>query len=129
MGHALHDRDEVFHKATYTPQIGRIARCVNCVKDCVLEYSCVWMDGVCVRCVGSVGDTALAVCADPPFVSLLCRADPPYLPPPPFSLAPIPFLFHNREIGGLTVPLCSQSMYIFKQSKIGGEVGAHQVRA
>ena len=27
---------------------------------------------------------------------------------------------------GLTKPLCVQSMYIFKQAKIGGEVGAHQ---
>lgn len=53
--------------------------------------------------------TALPVCADTP---------------PPF---PFPCLVRNREIGGLSVPLCSQSMYIFKQPKIGGEVGAHQV--
>ncbi len=31
-----------------------------------------------------------------------------------------------REVGGLTVPLAAQSMYIFKQPRIGGKVGAHQ---
>jgi phytanoyl-CoA hydroxylase len=28
VGHALHDLDPVFQKATYTPQVGKIARCV-----------------------------------------------------------------------------------------------------
>lgn len=31
-----------------------------------------------------------------------------------------------RAVGGLRVPLVAQSMYIFKQPRIGGKVGAHQ---
>ena len=31
-----------------------------------------------------------------------------------------------RAVGGLSVPLVAQSMYIFKQPRIGGLVGAHQ---
>jgi len=31
-----------------------------------------------------------------------------------------------RAVGGLSVPLVAQSMYIFKQPRIGGKVGAHQ---
>ncbi|TFJ88056.1 hypothetical protein NSK_000410 [Nannochloropsis salina CCMP1776] len=31
-----------------------------------------------------------------------------------------------RAVGGLHVPLVAQSMYIFKQPRIGGKVGAHQ---
>ena len=34
VGHALHDLDDVFQEATYTPQVGRIARCVVCVLFC-----------------------------------------------------------------------------------------------
>ena len=31
-----------------------------------------------------------------------------------------------RAVGGLSLPLVAQSMYIFKQPRIGGKVGAHQ---
>lgn len=31
------------------------------------------------------------------------------------------------KVGGLDTPLACQSMYIFKQPRIGGKVGAHQV--
>ena len=113
----MHDKDDIFQKATYTPQVGRIARCG--IVGIVWRALRVCLKGMKWRCCAGRGGEGCLCCCICALVPTRFKYIYMYLVQP----------FHDREIGGLSVPLASQSMYIFKQPKIGGEVGAHQVSA